>query len=68
NDKHFFGYVLDRAEDTKWQTQHLNTVSFKSLQSKITIDIQEALDWILLVYFGTRSRDCNVDFWILSVY
>lgn len=68
NDKHFFGYVLDKAEDSKWQTQHLNTVSFTSLQSEITTDVKEALDWILLVYFGTRSRDCNVDYWILSVY
>lgn len=68
SDSHYFGYVIDQAADTEWETELLNTVSFSDLKDKVTTDIRESVDWILLVYFGRRASEFNVDLWILSVY
>jgi hypothetical protein len=67
-DSHCFGYVIDESIDSNWESKYLKSATFSEMRSHITDNVREALDWILMLQFDKRSKNCYIDYRILTVY
>lgn len=67
-DDYYFGYIIDEAKCGSWDCTYLSTQTFDDVMEKVTSDIVEALDWMLLIHFNQRLEESNVKTRILTVY
>lgn len=65
---HYFGFVIDESIVSSWENQYLKSTTFTEMSKCITDNVLEGLDWMLMLQFNTRSKNCYVDFRILTVY
>lgn len=68
NNEYYFGYVIDEGCDGNWDNKYLSTQSFSAIAKKVTPEIEQAVDWFLLINFDMRSSSSDVELMILTVY
>lgn len=66
-DDYYFGYVIDEASADHWESSFLISQSFDEIGNKVTREVLEALDWMLLIHFEKRSKTSRFEYRILTV-
>lgn len=65
---YYFGYVIDEASESSWESSYLSTQTFDEIANAITSEVREAMDWLLLIHFNRRSKFTTLQYHILTVY
>lgn len=67
-DSYCFGFVIDESIESNWESTYLKSTTFTEMRKCITENVREALDWILMLQFNRRAKNCYIDYRILTVY
>lgn len=68
DNSYYYGYIIDEASDSHWDTQYLSSRTFDEIISEVSTEVKESLDWMLHIHFDMRSETSDINFRILTVY